>query len=436
MGLDKASNTAKSWGGKAIGVVKQATGALKKRFQPVLDVVGKGAELLSKAAPAILSAPAFLACKVLGCATPKLVDKGSQRSKEATDFATDVIPGVSTVKDTCKCLTGDNIVTGKDEGVGGRIMACIWAAVDVASIIVGIFTAGTGTVAIQAIKTAAKAGLKGLVKAGLKGFKAMVKAAIDLVKKAWKKITSKGPGKLPDRTPTRKPNGLGETASKPGDKLTRRELDLELDAVDRGRRRPSTVPGYVDEVELPNGHTWRRDPAGSLCRFSKKPDVCVTPGDKKPDYTGRRQAPERDPSTTSRLSRPQGMSPLQWQRFKRAVRRLARAANLPPGELAVHGSRASGTARPSSDFDIILRVDADIFFDFATARIASVRPNTRLHRTLLRAARAGKLSRFDIAPSFNKLLRNTLPSRFDVDFSIIRVGSKFDNGPFIPIGRF
>ena len=192
MGLDKASNTAKSWGGKAIGVVKQATGALKKRFQPVLDVVGKGAELLSKAAPAILSAPAFLACKVLGCATPKLVDKGSQRSEEATDFATDVIPGVSTVKDACRCLIGENIVTGKEEGVGGRIMGCIWAAVDVASVIVGIFTAGTGTVAIQAIKTAAKAGLKALVKAGLKGFKAMVKAAIDLVKKAWKKITRKG----------------------------------------------------------------------------------------------------------------------------------------------------------------------------------------------------------------------------------------------------
>lgn len=197
VGLDKAWNTAKSWGGKAIGVVKQAAGALKKRFQPVLDVVGKGAELLSKAAPAILSAPAFLACKVLGCATPKLVNKGSQTSKEATDFATDVIPGVSTVKDACRCLTGENIVTGKEEGLGGRIMGCIWAAVDVASVIVGIFTAGTGTVAIQAIKTAAKAGLKALVKAGLKGFKAMVKAAIDLVKRAWKKIVGKSEKTLP-----------------------------------------------------------------------------------------------------------------------------------------------------------------------------------------------------------------------------------------------
>jgi len=176
IGLDKAWNTAKDLGGKALGTVKSGAAALKERFKPVLDVVGKGAELLSKAAPAVLSAPAFLACKVLGCATPKLVNKGSQTSKEAADIATDVVPGVSTVKDACRCLTGDNIVTGKEESAGGRIMGCIWAAVDVASVIVGIFTAGTGTAAIQAIKTAAKAGLKGLVRGGLKGFKAMVKA--------------------------------------------------------------------------------------------------------------------------------------------------------------------------------------------------------------------------------------------------------------------
>ena len=197
VGLDKAWNTAKSLGGKALGAVKRGAAALGKRFQPVIDVVGKGAELLSKAAPAILSAPAFLACKVLGCATPKLVNKGSQTSKEAADIATDVVPGVSTVKDTCRCLTGDNIVTGQEEGAGGRIMACIWAAVDVASIIVGIFTAGTGTAAIQAIKTAARAGLRAMIKTiGRLGFRGLVDLAIDLVKRAWKKIIGKGPEAL------------------------------------------------------------------------------------------------------------------------------------------------------------------------------------------------------------------------------------------------
>ena len=138
----------------------------------------------------------------------------------------------------------------------------------------------------SAIKTATKAGLKGLVKAGLKGFKGMVKAAINLVKKAWNKITGKGlrkaPIKPPSRTPRREPNGLADTASKPGNKLTRRDIDVEFDAVDRGRRRPSTVPGYVDEVELPNGHTWRRDPAGNWCRFSNNPSLYVRMGDVVP----------------------------------------------------------------------------------------------------------------------------------------------------------
>ena len=286
VGLDTAWNTAKNLGGKALGAIKSGAAALKKRFAPVLDVVGKGAEMLSNAAPAILAGPATLACKVLGCAAPKLVNKGSQTSKEAADFATDVIPGVSTVKDTCRCLTGENIVTGKEEGTGGRIMACIWAAVDIASIIVGIFTAGTGTAAIQAIKAAARAGLRGMIKAiGKRGLRGLVDLAVDLVKRAWKKITGKGPGKVPTRgpgrTPPKKLDGLGETASKPGNKLTPREIDLELDAVGRGRRRPSTVPGYVDEVELPNGHTWRREPAGNWCRFSSTPSVCV-PGNKAP----------------------------------------------------------------------------------------------------------------------------------------------------------
>jgi phage-related protein len=197
VGLDKAWNTAKNLGGKALGAVKSAAAALKKRFQPVLDVVGKGAELLKKAAPAILGGPAFLACKVLGCATPKLVNKGNQTSKEAADIATDVIPGVSTVKDTCRCLTGDNIVTGKEESAGGRIMGCIWAAVDIASIIAGLVSGGTGTVAVQAIKTAARAGLRAMIKTiGKLGFRGLVDLAIDLVKRAWKKLLTKVPEAL------------------------------------------------------------------------------------------------------------------------------------------------------------------------------------------------------------------------------------------------
>jgi hypothetical protein len=192
VGLDKAYNAAKSTGTKALGIAKSAAAGLAKRFGPVIDVAKKGGELLANAAPAILSAPAFIGCKILGCAVPQATKKGGQTTKEATDFTTDVMPGVSTVKDTCRCLTGENVVTGEAEGAGGRIMGCIWAAVDVASVIVGLVTFGGGTAAIQAIKTAAKTGLKAMVKTlGKISFRKLVDLAIDLLRGGWKKITGK-----------------------------------------------------------------------------------------------------------------------------------------------------------------------------------------------------------------------------------------------------
>ncbi len=137
------------------------------------------------------------------------------------------------------------------------------------------------------------------------------------------------------------------------------------------------------------------------------------------------------------LKIPQGFSVRQWKKFRQAARRLTREAKLPKGELAIQGSRTTGVAKVTSDIDIILRVEEKIFFDFAHARISKVRKGTKLHKTLLNAAKKGKLSRFDISPEFNKLLReHLLPhSKFDIDFSIIKKGSKYDTGPFIQIGR-
>jgi hypothetical protein len=51
-------------------------------------------------------------------------------------------------------------------------------------------------------------------------------------------------------------------------------LDAELDIVRHSEPKPSTVEGYVDEVDLGNGHTWRRRSDGTWCRFSNG-RVCV-----------------------------------------------------------------------------------------------------------------------------------------------------------------
>lgn len=58
-----------------------------------------------------------------------------------------------------------------------------------------------------------------------------------------------------------------------GYRLDQAQRAAELDVVRRSEPRPSTVEGYVDEVDLGNGHTWRRRENGTWCRFSD-PTLC------------------------------------------------------------------------------------------------------------------------------------------------------------------
>ena len=137
---------------------------------------------------------------------------------------------------------------------------------------------------------------------------------------------------------------------------------------------------------------------------------------------------------------PQGLSKVEFQKFAKSVRQLAKSAGLPEGELVIQGSRVKGTARINgrnvSDIDIALRVDERTFFDFAQKRLESVPKDSNLYKTLLKAARKGKLSRFDISREFNQLFQKILKpnSPYDVDFSIIKIGSQYDTGPFLKIG--
>jgi hypothetical protein len=55
------------------------------------------------------------------------------------------------------------------------------------------------------------------------------------------------------------------------------QIDSELAIVERSEPRASNVKGYQDEVELGNGHTWRRDANDNWCRFSD-PRICVPHG--------------------------------------------------------------------------------------------------------------------------------------------------------------
>jgi hypothetical protein len=63
-----------------------------------------------------------------------------------------------------------------------------------------------------------------------------------------------------------------------GKQLSRAQREAEIDIVARSEPRPSSIAGYEDEVDIGNGHVWRRDPdRGTWCRFSPPPSsLCGT----------------------------------------------------------------------------------------------------------------------------------------------------------------
>jgi len=133
---------------------------------------------------------------------------------------------------------------------------------------------------------------------------------------------------------------------------------------------------------------------------------------------------------------PQGFTERQFRRFARGARRLRRQANLPDGELVIHGSRVRGTARATSDIDVALRVDDSTFFNLAEQALSRARIGTRLRATMLRRIRRnGQLSSFDLGTEFQRLRRDLLDleSPVPVQFSVLRRGGRLDTGPFLPL---
>jgi Domain of unknown function (DUF4157)/A nuclease family of the HNH/ENDO VII superfamily with conserved AHH len=69
---------------------------------------------------------------------------------------------------------------------------------------------------------------------------------------------------------------LESTRRVQGTPLTDEQLNIEIDALRSRSPRASTEPGYEFEIELPNGHTWRRSSDGRWCRFTG--EFCYTEG--------------------------------------------------------------------------------------------------------------------------------------------------------------
>lgn len=79
---------------------------------------------------------------------------------------------------------------------------------------------------------------------------------------------------------------LDETAAKKNIDLTQEDLNTELDLVAKAKPKPIAEGDYDAEVDLGNGHKWKRQKeTGAWCRHSPEPISCTLPefGPKHPD---------------------------------------------------------------------------------------------------------------------------------------------------------
>ena len=125
---------------------------------------------------------------------------------------------------------------------------------------------------------------------------------------------------------------------------------------------------------------------------------------------------------------PQGISQEQFSNASKLLR--DRVGDI-SGDIVVQGSRANGTAKPTSDIDIALRVSGDKFDLLIKQYFKTPNPGSAKERTMLHAIKTGKIQSGEAKL---KGLRLELEDIFgmNVDISIIKIGGPFDNPPFIP----
>ena len=152
----------------------------------------------------------------------------------------------------------------------------------------------------------------------------------------------------------------------------------------------------------------------------------------KPEKITKPEPSNQFPPPHKGLSIPQGITPQQFDNISRAVRRVMDERGL-GDDAFVMGSRAAGTAKPSSDIDIGIRVSPDKFNEeIERAFKNSQNARARTKDVSIRDGRihSGEAGFDDLKTEISKLLGVT---RDKVQISIIKKGGKFDNGAQTPL---
>jgi hypothetical protein len=174
---------------------------------------------------------------------PKLSSKGST-SQTVSDVATDVTPVVSTVKDGCGCLTGQNMITGEEIGTGERAVRCTIAVIDIAAYVGAIFSEGGTAVGEQAAKGAIRAWLERLFKIG---GKKLAEEGAEAVAKGFAKMGEKELAEALAKMGEKELKELAEQAAKAGEKELSEKVLKEL--AERGPGKFTSVPVTIGKQE-------------------------------------------------------------------------------------------------------------------------------------------------------------------------------------------
>jgi len=133
------------------------------------------------------------------------------------------------------------------------------------------------------------------------------------------------------------------------------------------------------------------------------------------------------------LEIPQGLIEARFAKFSQMIRESK--ASQYGTDIRIHGSRAVGDAKTTSDIDVAIRVSPEKFNQILKEAFKRAKPGNAVEKTMLRAIETGKIQRGEIKLS---KLGEGLENEFGfkkVDISVIREGSPFDRGPWIPLKK-
>lgn len=134
------------------------------------------------------------------------------------------------------------------------------------------------------------------------------------------------------------------------------------------------------------------------------------------------------------LSKYKEMSSLIRQDLARINQQYGLNLDMSQVQIATQGSRATRTARATSDIDIAIRVSPEDFDRVIKQLFKNPNHGSSREPTMLHAIKTGKVQRGEIGMSIlGRKLEKDLLNGMKVDISIIRQGSSFDRGPYLPL---